>query len=126
MDGHLFNTVTLLLRPLVCPLLIAHSIFIRIDPISTVHWLIQGECKTRWNKINTDNQGTCQSVCIMRVSILSGPSDVKSTTQLSIDKKTKAVIFTATKCLNCTLALTSLNCRNLITVIYVQAFKWKR
>ena len=35
-----------------------------------------------------------------------------------IDKKTKADIFTATKCLNCTLALISLNAGNLIVIFH--------
>ena len=68
-------------------------------------------CTTQWNPVNTDTKGTCQNVRIIRVFIFSGLSDIKS-------NPCDNVIFKATKCLNCTLALISLNYENLIVVYH--------
>ena len=52
------------------------------------------------------------------MSVLSGRPYYKVKDTFFVDEKTKADIFMATKCLNCTLALKGLNYENLIIVIY--------
>ena len=57
-----------------------------------------------WSPINTNTKGTCQSVGIIGVSLLSGVTDT-----CFINTNTKADLFTATKhCFNCTVFVTSL------------------
>ena len=36
----------------------------------------------QWNPVNTDTKGTCHSVCIIRVSVLSGLSEKTSGTHV--------------------------------------------
>ena len=51
-------------------------------------------CNIQWNPVNTDTKGTCHSVRIIRVSVLSGLSEKTSGTQCFIDINTKADSFT--------------------------------
>ena len=77
----------------------------------------ENTCKYSGTLFNRDTKGTCQSVCISRMTILSGLSDMESRTRF-LDKQTKADISMATKCLNCTLALASLNYGNLMVICH--------
>ena len=52
----------------------------------------------QWNPVNTDTKGTCHSVCIIQVSVLSGLSEKTSGARL-IDIQTKADSFTRKLCL---------------------------
>ena len=55
----------------------------------------------------------------MRVSVSSGLSDITEAKDMcSIYQKAKGDIFTATQCLNCTLALMCLNYENLIVIYH--------
>ena len=56
----------------------------------------------QWNPVNTDTKGACQSVCTIRMSVLSELSEYKVKDTCFIDKKIKADIFMGTKYLNCT------------------------
>ena len=63
-----------------------------------------------------DTKGTCQSVRIIGVSVLSGLSG-KVTDTCFIDARTKADTFTATKCgFNGTVIVTSLSYGNLMVI----------
>ena len=49
--------------------------------------------KVQWNPVNTDTKGTCQSVRIIAVSVLSGLSDKKSGTHVLSKQRISQTFF---------------------------------
>ena len=61
----------------------------------------------QWNPVITDTKVTCQKVCIIWVSVLSGFHDKKSQTHVLLMERPRQTFFTATKRFIRTLAVTS-------------------